>query len=129
VAVTCCSLRHVAQEMPPFVPPFEPPRPKHVQLGRRIREARNRLGISQEHLAQLVGTHRRHVIRWEQGLHAPTGVYAERLAEILKEREGFVEEEKDDEREAEIVSELLDSLRRIVKAEMKRERRRARVPA
>jgi transcriptional regulator with XRE-family HTH domain len=98
---------------------------KNGALGQHIRESRIRLGLSQEKLAELVGTHRRHVIRWEQGLHRPSGVYAERLAEVLKDRDGFEQVAEDDE-EAEIVSELHASLRRIVKAEMKRERKRLR---
>jgi transcriptional regulator with XRE-family HTH domain len=96
---------------------------KNALLAKRIKEARLRAGLSQERLAELVGTHRRHVIRWEQGLHRPKGVYAERLAEILKEREGFVEEATEDDQDEELVAELVASLRRIVKAELKRERR------
>lgn len=95
------------------------------ELGQRIRESRQRAGFSQERLAELVGTHRRHVIRWEQGLHRPTGVYAERLADVLEERREEFLRDEDEEAVSDLVSELVSSLRKIVAAELKRERKSA----
>lgn len=46
------------------------PRPYAV-LGRKIRKARETLGISQENFAPKVGTTRRHLIRIEAGKHRP----------------------------------------------------------
>ena len=47
-----------------------PPGP-YQSLGNRIREARERAGLSQESLAPLAGTSRRHIMRIEGGHHRP----------------------------------------------------------
>lgn len=45
---------------------------KYADLGRRLRSARKRCGISQENLAATVGITRRHLIRLEFGHHLPS---------------------------------------------------------
>ena len=42
-----------------------------LSLGFRIRSARVQADLSQERLAELIGTSRRHMIRIEKGLHKP----------------------------------------------------------
>src|SRR3954466_3412973 len=45
---------------------------KYGDLGRKLRSARKRCGISQENLAAKVGITRRHLIRLEFGHHLPS---------------------------------------------------------
>ena len=54
-------------------------------IARRIRASRHRQGLSQEKLAELLGTSRRHVIRWENGHTRPGPGYAAKLAQVLGE--------------------------------------------
>lgn len=50
-------------------------------LGDRIVWARKRSGISQERLAEHIGTSRRHMIRIEKGQHRPGQAFLDRIAE------------------------------------------------
>ncbi len=43
-----------------------------VAIGRRVRELRRELGLSQRHVAQLAGLHASNVVRLEAGRHEPT---------------------------------------------------------
>ena len=58
----------------------------------RIRWARKSAGLSQEKLAEVVGTSRRHVIRWEQGTR-PGAYYRKRLARATGQPELLFEAE------------------------------------
>ena len=42
-------------------------------LGRRLRAAREALGLTQEQAAEVLGVARTTVARWETGAHRPTG--------------------------------------------------------
>ena len=64
----------------------------------RIRKARLAAGLSQEKLGELVGSSRRHVMRWEKGTHRPTKRYIARIAEATGTApEFFVDEGGDSE--------------------------------
>src|SRR5688500_16568905 len=52
-----------------------------MSVGQRIRWARERKGISQEGLAEKIGTSRRHMIRIEKGQHVPRPALLARIAE------------------------------------------------
>lgn len=69
----------------------------------RIAWARKRKGISQERLAEMVGTSRRHVIRWEKTV-LPRQEFQERLAEALDQDPEFFNGDagEDDEDESEL---------------------------
>lgn len=58
-------------------------------LNERIRTARQRAGLSQERFAELLGTSRRHVMRWEKkvGATKPSPHYQRRIAEVTGEPE------------------------------------------
>lgn len=49
----------------------------------RIAELRRRKGLTQEELAERIGTHQPTVQRWEAGLRFPRGHFLQRLAEVL----------------------------------------------
>jgi transcriptional regulator with XRE-family HTH domain len=53
----------------------------YEDLGRRIRRARERKGLSQENFAPVVGVTRRHLIRIEKGRHWPGGPLLARIAD------------------------------------------------
>lgn len=60
-------------------------RPFHtVTFGKRLAQARTSLHLSQETLAEAVGTTSRSIIRWEQGQAFPQQYYRERLYEALQ---------------------------------------------
>jgi transcriptional regulator with XRE-family HTH domain len=52
-----------------------------LTVGKRIRMARRAAGLSQEKLANLIGTTRQVIIRWEQDRHLPNAKSRNRLAE------------------------------------------------
>ena len=54
-------------------------------VGHRIRQARHRLGASQEWLAVQIDTDRRAVSAWERGHWTPNALHLEQLAEALGE--------------------------------------------
>jgi transcriptional regulator with XRE-family HTH domain len=67
-------------------------------IGRRVRELRRGLGLSQSHVAQLAGLHASNVVRLERGRHEPTlttvwtvavalGVEPSRILSALDSRE------------------------------------------
>jgi transcriptional regulator with XRE-family HTH domain len=58
-------------------------------LGQRIRTARKKLGLTQEALADALGTSRTHVIRWEGGKHSPDPGYRRKLAALTGEPEDY----------------------------------------
>lgn len=51
------------------------------ELGAQIRSARKRAGLSHDKLGAQVGTSRQHLIRLEQGQHAPSEKLLARIAE------------------------------------------------
>lgn len=71
---------------------------RYADLGRKLRAARKRKGISQENLALKVGITRRHLIRLELGQHLPSaGLRAAIAAETGVDAETFRMPEDDDE--------------------------------
>jgi transcriptional regulator with XRE-family HTH domain len=60
--------------------------PAHAALGRAIRQARARRGISQEELASRSGLHRTYVGGIERGERNPSFTNIVRIAEALGER-------------------------------------------
>jgi transcriptional regulator with XRE-family HTH domain len=57
-------------------------------LSERIREARLSAGLSQVKLAQLLGTTRRTVLKWEAGDNQPGALYGARLEQVLNQPPG-----------------------------------------
>lgn len=89
-------------------------------IGERIVWARKRKGISQERLAERIGTSRRHMIRIEKNVHAPGPVYRQKLAEALDQKPELFSDDGDDDEEADSLSldEMLRSyVRRIIREE------------
>lgn len=91
----------------------QPPAEHH----KRIVWARKRKGISQEALAGMIGTSRRHMIRIEKGLHRPGQKFVGRIAEATGQPESFfsTEEPVDEEDESDVASDLHRALQRLVK--------------
>lgn len=54
----------------------------NVQLSGGIRGARNRVGLSQQELAELLAVSRRRVITWESGRGVPTEAQLREIARI-----------------------------------------------
>jgi transcriptional regulator with XRE-family HTH domain len=97
------------------------PPPRFAELGARIRRARKRTGISQEKLAPLVGTTRRHLIRLENGEHQASKPLASRLAAALGEDAAQFRNGDDDDEEADqVIGVLMSALRQVVRNEMGR---------
>ncbi len=67
-----------------------------VELGNRIKHLRRAKNLTQDQLAQRIGTHRSHVVKWETGASAPNHEYRTALERELgslgtryaKERDG-----------------------------------------
>ena len=62
----------------------------------KLKAARKAAGFSQERAAKLVGTSRRHWIRWESGETAPNPEYLNRIADVLGD-DSLRDLEEDDE--------------------------------
>jgi transcriptional regulator with XRE-family HTH domain len=71
--------------------------PSKLDIAVRIRTARKKKGWSQEHLAQLAGTGRHSVIRWEMGKNLPGGLYRRILADLLDIDFSDLERDEDEE--------------------------------
>jgi DNA-binding transcriptional regulator YiaG len=56
--------------------------------GRRVRALRKYLGLTQQEMAQELGTRQQTVSEWETGLYRPRGV-SSRLLHMVAERAGF----------------------------------------
>ena len=83
--------------------------PQSFTVAQRVRWARRRAGLSQERLAERIGTSRRHVIRWEKGKHMPSRAYAVKIAEATNTTPELFHDEEDDEEE-DAVRKALDDL-------------------
>jgi DNA-binding XRE family transcriptional regulator len=69
--------------------------PNGMTVAQRVKWARERAGLSQEALAHLVGTSRRHVIRWEKGEHKPNRAYAARIATATETTSDLFRDDED----------------------------------
>lgn len=84
-----------------------------LPLNQRIRWARKRTGLSQEHFAARIGTTRRHMIRIEQGqTKRPGPELLDKIAEATDQPRAFFDTEED-EGDAALATELLGLLRRV----------------
>lgn len=54
-----------------------------VEFGKRVAYLRNRKGLTQEQLADLIGKSHSTIAKIEQGVHAPRFVVFEKIVEIL----------------------------------------------
>ncbi|HZR42226.1 MAG TPA: helix-turn-helix transcriptional regulator, partial [Ktedonobacteraceae bacterium] len=55
-----------------------------ISFGERLAQARTRLNLSQEAVAEAVGTTARSISRWEHNQATPQPYYLERLCEVLQ---------------------------------------------
>lgn len=92
-----------------------------MRMASRLFDARKRAGLSQERAAAMVGTSRRHWIRWERGETMPNPLYLERVAEVLNAPE-LIAADEDEEDRPDMVAVLMPSaaLRQLVREEMAR---------
>lgn len=84
---------------------------RNLPLHQRIVWARHNKGISQERLAEQIGTSRRHMIRIEKGQHRPGPRLRARIAEATDQPGEFFADEDDEESDP--VSDLMSALRRV----------------
>lgn len=70
---------------------------RRLPLHERIVWARKRKGISQERLAERIGTSRRHMIRIEKGLHRPGPEFRARIADATEQTPDFFSDDEDEE--------------------------------
>lgn len=70
---------------------------RRLPLHERIVWARKRKGISQERLAERIGTSRRHMIRIEKGLHRPGPEFRARIADATEQPPEFFSDDDDEE--------------------------------
>jgi DNA-binding transcriptional regulator YiaG len=59
--------------------------PKDTEIGRRLKAAREKLGLTQDESAQKWGFSVKTLRAWEQGWNEPRGLYLEKLEGILRE--------------------------------------------
>jgi len=91
---------------------------RKLPLAQRIIWARKRKGISQERLAEQIGTSRRHMIRIEKGQHRPGPVLVNRIAEATEQSPSFFSDDEDEESDP--VAALVAAIRLLVRAEVAR---------
>lgn len=80
---------------------------RDLPIGQRIVWARKRVGISQEKLAERIGTSRRHMIRIEKGVHRPGERFLQRIAEATGQPVELFEDEEDDPSRTMTIDDLL----------------------
>jgi len=71
--------------------------PSRLDIAVRIRTARKKKGWSQQHLADLAGTGRHSIIRWELGKNLPGSLYRGILADLLDIDFSDLERDEDEE--------------------------------
>lgn len=88
-------------------------------LGARIRQARKGANLSQSQLATKIGAHVTSVSDWERGRNAPSARHLLAIAQATgAQLEQLTSEDGDDE-EADPVVTLIDSIRALVRAELR----------
>lgn len=92
---------------------------RKLPLSQRIVWARRRKGISQERLAGMIGTSRRHMIRLEGGQHRPGPQLRARIAEATEQPESFFKDDEDEE-ESDPLSRAAKGLVSALTAEIRR---------
>ena len=91
-----------------------------LPIGARIVWARKQKGISQERLAETIGTSRRHMIRLEKGVHRPGPEFVRRIAEATGQPLAlFADGAEPDDEESDPVAALMLALRAFVRAEVR----------
>lgn len=89
----------------------------HV-FGSRLREARERRGISQALLAKEINVNEKRVSNWEIAKHEPPLEVIDRLCDVLKTHPNYLmghsdEPQKGNEASADVLDEIRDQLNRI----------------
>jgi transcriptional regulator with XRE-family HTH domain len=79
-----------------------------------LRSARHKKGYTQEKLAELAGTSRRHVIRWEQGENLPSSRYRRILTDLLDEDFTDIEGEGENKEDTEMAMAIVEALKTFV---------------
>lgn len=88
-----------------------PATPTVGKVAKRIFSRRSRAGLTQEALAQKLGTSRRHVLRWEKGISSPRPEFRRRLAATLGGEEGDYANGADEEDESDMDELLVQRIR------------------
>ena len=65
-------------------------------VGERIKLAREKKGLKQEKLGELIGAHTVTISRWERGINQPNSDTLNRLAQVLDTSTGYLLGETDD---------------------------------
>lgn len=99
--------------------------PARSLMARRIREARDELGLSQERFAERVGVSRHTPMRWEAGTSQPRMRQLKSIAAVTGKPVAHFLEDDDDEEAASMAAELAMIVRRLVHAELAAARGRA----
>jgi transcriptional regulator with XRE-family HTH domain len=86
---------------------------RHLGLGDRFRWARERRDISQERMAEIVSTSRRHIIRIENGTHRPKPELRARIAKATKQPAELFADDEDEESDPVAVDLVKTLMRRL----------------
>lgn len=96
---------------------------RFAEIGSRIREARGKVGLSQEAFAARINTSRRHVMRLERGQHMPSEPMLERIADVTGSTvEELVGDDDDEETSMTLDEFLLHRVRQMIRDELRGER-------
>lgn len=94
---------------------------RKLPLHQRIIWARKRKGISQERLAEQIGTSRRHMIRVEKGQHRPGPALRARIAAATEQPEAFFDDAEDEEADRAVVRAAAEGLVSALLSQVRRE--------
>ncbi|KPV49686.1 hypothetical protein SE17_31215, partial [Kouleothrix aurantiaca] len=64
-------------------------KPRTHAIGQQLLALRNRTGLTQTELGQLIGVSRRSILKWEGGEGVPNGTHLHHLLEIFANRNAF----------------------------------------
>jgi transcriptional regulator with XRE-family HTH domain len=85
-----------------------------AEIAGNLRRARKAKGYTQEKLAELAGTSRRHVIRWEQGENVPSPPYRRILTDLLDEDFTDIEDDGENKEDTEMAMTIVHALKAFV---------------
>ena len=100
-----------------------------LTLGKRIRAARKRAGLSHDRLGAQVGTSRQHLIRLEKDLHTPRPALLARIAAATGDEELAREADAADEEDDSEMVDVLVAFARTIERRVEERLRRSEVEA
>lgn len=92
-----------------------------ILVGKRIKQARELAGLTQERLAEIIGVSRTAVVRWESGETDPTIDHLIAMTKVLKVSADFLLGTSDSNQVITVLTDMASTLNRMISELQKQE--------